>query len=135
LQLMLDWQVPHSAANGGLFRPPLRFNACDDMLGLGAQRVALPLTWAQLGDLKLCLQIDGATPLAWRLGDATRTPRQLLADVSGFMAFQPLDALLLGQLCDPATGAPPVVQAGSRVRLWCEGQPQLGEVSQTLGGA
>ncbi len=130
-QLMIDWHLPHSASSGGFYRPPLKFNAHDGLLGLGAPRVAIGGPLAELALIELVLEIDGVDVLSWRLTNTVRSPSQLLVDVTAFMTPQPLDALMLGHATGP-NGELPLARLGQHVKLHSPTHPSLGSITQTL---
>lgn len=117
--LVNDLTVPH----GSFFRPPVKFNAIDGFLGIG-ERVRARNEAGDPAVFKLQVLINGELKQTVRFSELVRPAERLLAEVAGFIEFQPGDLLLLG--CD--TGRP-LARAGDRIDIT---MPALGTLTNTL---
>lgn len=103
-----------------LFRPPVRYNCADGLLGVGS--TVLPASpEIDPREFRLEVRIDGALRQTVVFTDLVRSAPQLLADVAEFMTLRPGDLLMLG--CDvlPGSGERLTAQAGQRIELGAPG--------------
>ena len=135
--LLNDLSVPHSVAEQGFYRPPVKYKCIDGFLGVGAQ--LLPA--ADLPDphaITLEVRINGTLRQTVQLGQMRRLLPQLLADVGEFMTFQAGDVLMLGlDVCHegPEAGRRPHAVVGDVVEIHAPGVPGLGVLRHHLIGA
>lgn len=113
--LMADLSAPQTS----WFRPPVRANAIDGFLGVGATPAPLPAPDA-LAALALEVLVNGQPVQTVRLADLRRSPAQLVADIGAFMTLRTGDVLM------PGCALPrPRVRAGDRLEVRCTGLPPL----------
>lgn len=135
--LLNDLSVPHSVAEQGFYRPPVKYKCIDGFLGVGAQ--LLPA--ADLPDpnaITLEVRINGTLCQTVQLGQMRRLLPQLLADVGEFMTLQAGDVLMLGlDVCHegPGAGRRPHAVVGNVVEIHAPGVPGLGVLRHHLIGA
>lgn len=135
--LLNDLSVPHSVADQGFYRPPVKYKCIDGFLGVGAQ--LLPA--ADLPDpnaITLDVRINGVLRQTVRLAAMRRHLRALLADVHEFMTLQAGDVLMLGlDVCHdgPEAGRRPQAVVGDVVDIHAPGVPGLGSLRNNLIGA
>jgi 5-oxopent-3-ene-1,2,5-tricarboxylate decarboxylase/2-hydroxyhepta-2,4-diene-1,7-dioate isomerase len=135
--LLNDLSVPHSVAEQGFYRPPVKYKCIDGFLGVGAQllpAVDLPDPNA------LCLEvhINGVLRQTVQLGQMRRLLPQLLADVGEFMTLQAGDVLMLGlDVCHdgPEARQRPLARVGDVVEIHASGVPGLKPLRNPLIGA
>lgn len=113
--LLNDLSIPHAS----LFRPPVKFKCLDGFLGIGSDVRAVDPESVQIE-----VHVNGELRETVRFDALVRSPRQLLADVAGFMTLGEGDVLMLG--CDASR---PRARAGDRVELR---SAALGSLSNTL---
>ena len=135
--LLNDLSVPHSVAEQGFYRPPVKYKCIDGFLGIGAQ--LLPA--ADLPDpnaITLEVRINGTLCQTVQLGQMRRLLPQLSADVGEFMTLQAGDVLMLGlDVCHdgPEAGRRPQAVVGDVVDIHAPGVPGLGVLRHHLIGA
>ncbi|WP_408596856.1 fumarylacetoacetate hydrolase family protein [Limnohabitans sp.] len=135
--LLNDLSVPHSVAEQGFYRPPVKYKCIDGFLGVGAQllpAVDLPAPHA----ITLQVRINGTLRQTVQLGQMRRRLPQLLADVGEFMTLQAGDVLMLGlDICHdgPESGHRPHAVVGDVVEIDAPGVPGLGVLRHHLIGA
>jgi 5-oxopent-3-ene-1,2,5-tricarboxylate decarboxylase/2-hydroxyhepta-2,4-diene-1,7-dioate isomerase len=116
--LALDLGVPLT----GWYRPGAPARALDASLHLGAPVAASAPAAAPVFELRAW--VDDRLVQHTTTAGFVRDPARLLADVSDFMTLSSGDLLLLG-----VPHGAPLVRAGQRVRVACEG---LGEIETAL---
>jgi len=135
--LLNDLSVPHSVAEQGFYRPPVKYKCIDGFLGVGAQLLPaadLPNPNA----ITLEVRINGTLRQTVQLGQMRRLLPQLLADVGEFMTLQAGDVLMLGlDVCHegPEAGRRPHAVVGDVVEIHAPGVPGLGVLRHPLIGA
>jgi 5-oxopent-3-ene-1,2,5-tricarboxylate decarboxylase / 2-hydroxyhepta-2,4-diene-1,7-dioate isomerase len=107
IALCNDWQLAHDT----LYRPPLRFNAFDGALGVGAHAlsVADAPPWEQW---HIDIHVNQTPVGRWSAADLIHPPVQMLQRMSEFTQWVTGDMLLLG-----CTWPRPLVRAGDSVLL------------------
>ena len=103
-----------------LFRPPVRCNCADGLLGVGP--AVLPASQdVDPQDIRLEVRIDGVLRQTVAFDGLLRGAAQLLADVSEFMRLREGDLLMLG--CDVLEGSGDrlTARAGERIELSAAG--------------
>ena len=132
--LLNDVSLPHSAAQQGFYRPPVKSKCIDGFLGVG------PRLWPA-ADLPaanahgLTVRINGVLRQTVDLAQMRRHADALLADVMAFMTLQPGDVLMLGLgVCTegPEAGHRPRASAGDVIEVACTDVPGLGVLRHTL---
>jgi 5-oxopent-3-ene-1,2,5-tricarboxylate decarboxylase/2-hydroxyhepta-2,4-diene-1,7-dioate isomerase len=113
--LMNDLSIPHDS----YFRPPVKFKCLDGFLGVGT-----PVKGVAPESVTLEVAVNGQPVQTVKFDALVRAPRQLIADVNGFMTLRAGDVLLVG--CDAPR---PRAKAGDRIDIR---SPQLGAMTHTL---
>ena len=103
-----------------LFRPPVRYNCADGLLGVGPAVLPASPDIDPRG-FQLDVRIDGTLRQTVVFADLVRSAPQLLADVAEFMTLRPGDLLMLG--CDvlPDSSERLTAQAGQRIEISAPG--------------
>jgi 5-oxopent-3-ene-1,2,5-tricarboxylate decarboxylase/2-hydroxyhepta-2,4-diene-1,7-dioate isomerase len=126
--LLNDVSLPHSVAQQGFYRPPVKSKCIDGFLGIGPQVLPaadLPSPNAHA----LELRINGTVQQRLDLSQLRRHWPQLLSDVTEFMRLQAGDVLMLGlDVCTQGAhaGQRPRVRDGDVVEVHMPGVPGLG---------
>ncbi len=120
--LVNDLELPGAS----YFRPAVRTQCVDGLLGLGAHAVAPD----EAGDpalFALQVRINGDLRQTIRFDDLVRDAATLLRDVDAFMSLREGDLLLLG--CDADH---PTAHAGDHIEITLADIPVFGVLSNTL---
>lgn len=128
-RLVNDFSIPHAS----YFRPPVKYKCLDGSLGVGAQRVA-PVPMGEVATAVLQVHINGQWVQTVDFSQLIRDAVTLLRDVSGFMALQDGDLLMLGLDCLPGGGRP-LARVGDEVQITSPTHPQLGGLTNTVVAA
>lgn len=134
--LLNDLSLPHSVAEQGFYRPPVKYKNLDGFLGVGAQLVPAS-DIPEPNQLTLEVHINGVLRQTVHLNHMRRLLPQLLADVGEFMTLRPADVLMLGlDVCTegPETGHRPRARVGDAVSIHAPGVPALGTLRNNLIG-
>ncbi len=129
--LLNDVSLPHSVAQQGFYRPPVKYKNCDGFLGIGAQLVSasdVPHPHA----LHIEVRINGELRQTVALADMRRQLPQLLAEVGEFMTLQAGDVLMLGLDVCADTAQRPRVKAGDVVDIHVPELPALGTLRNSF---
>ena len=108
--LLCDFTVPHESFH----RPPVKFNAFDDSLGLPAQ--SIDTGSIDLGNLQIEAWVNGVCQHRYSSADWLCTALEQLQAVSEFIAFEAGDVLMMG--CPPDAA---LVQVGDVVETRLNG--------------
>jgi 5-oxopent-3-ene-1,2,5-tricarboxylate decarboxylase/2-hydroxyhepta-2,4-diene-1,7-dioate isomerase len=126
--LLNDVSLPHTVADQGFYRPPVKSKCIDGFLGLGPQVLpAADLPSPNTHSLEL--RINGTVQQRLDLSQMRRHWPQLLSDVTEFMTLQAGDVLMLGlDVCTEGAhaGQRPRVRHGDVVEISMPGVPGLG---------
>ena len=132
--LLNDVSVPHSVAQQGFYRPPVKYKNLDGFLGVGAHAVhadALP----NLNALQLEVRINGMLKQTVDLSAMRRNVDTLLSDVNDFMTLRDNDVVMLGLgICKEGSeaGRRPHACVGDVVEISAPKAPALGVMRHTL---
>ena len=135
--LLNDVSRPHSAAQQGFYRPPVKYKNLDGFLGVGAQAVnaeALPNPNA----LTLDVRINGVLKQTVDLSTMRRNMASLLHDVNDFMRLRENDVVMLGlSICTQGqeAGQRPRARVGDVIEISAPNAPALGVMRHTLVNA
>jgi 5-oxopent-3-ene-1,2,5-tricarboxylate decarboxylase/2-hydroxyhepta-2,4-diene-1,7-dioate isomerase len=117
--LLNDVSLPHSVAEQGFYRPPVKSKCIDGFLGIGpALLPAAGLAAPQAHHLEV--RINGEVVQHVHLAQMRRHLTALVRDVSEFMTLQPGDVLMLGlDICTEGAhaGHRPQARAGDVVEI------------------
>ena len=134
--LLNDVSLPHSIAEQGFYRPPVKYKCLDSFLGVGPQ--LLPAAdLPQPNHLTLEVRINDVMCQQVDLGRMRRPLSTLVADVGEFMTLRPADVLMLGlDVCDsgPDAGRRPRARVGDVIDIRAPSVPGLGAMQHRLVG-
>lgn len=109
--LLNDLSLPQP----NLFRPPVKYNCADGLLGIGPGVLAASAN-VDARDFRLEVRIDGELRQTVEFSGLVRDPARLIEDVSEFMTLREGDLLMLG--CDVLPdGARLGARAGQRIGI------------------
>lgn len=134
--LLNDVSLPHSIADQGFYRPPVKYKCLDGFLGVGPHLLPaadLPHPNA----LQIEVRVNGAVRQQVDLGRMRRPLPELVADVSDFMTLRPADVLMLGLdvcLSGAEAGHRPRARAGDLIEIRVPSVPGLGVMQHRLVG-
>jgi len=135
--LLNDVSVPHTVAQQGFYRPPVKYKNLDGFLGVGAQAVHADAISNPNG-LQLEVRINKVLQQTVDLSTMRRQATALMEDVNDFMTLRDNDVLMLGlDICTQGTtaGRRPLAQAGDVIEISAPQAPALGVMRHTLVNA
>jgi len=135
--LLNDVSVPHTVAQQGFYRPPVKYKNLDGFLGVGAQAVHADAISNPNG-LQLEVRINKVLQQTVDLSTMRRHATALKEDVNDFMTLRDNDVLMLGlDICTQGThaGRRPLAQAGDVIEISAPQAPALGVMRHTLVSA
>lgn len=135
--LLNDVSVPHTVAQQGFYRPPVKYKNLDGFLGVGAQAVHAEAISNPNG-LQLEVRINKVLQQTVDLSTMRRQATALMEDVNDFMTLRDNDVLMLGlDICTQGTyaGRRPLAQAGDVIEISAPQAPALGVMRHTLVSA
>ncbi len=135
--LMNDVSLPHTVANQGFYRPPVKYKNLDGFLGLGAHLVGAA-SLPNPNNLHLEVRINGVLKQTVDLSQMRRSVNALLHDMNDFMTLREDDVVMLGlDICTQGdeAGHRPHARAGDVIDISAPNAPALGVMRHTLVSA
>lgn len=135
--LLNDVSLPHTVADQGFYRPPVKYKNLDGFLGVGTHAVAASALPAP-ETLQLQVHINGVLRQTVDLAAMRRDMSALLRDVQHCMALCEDDVVMLGLgICTQGleAGRRPHARVGEVVTISAPQAPALGVLRHTLVAA
>ena len=135
--LLNDVSVPHTVAQQGFYRPPVKYKNLDGFLGVGAQAVNADAI-GNPNALHLEVRINGVLQQTVDLSAMRRHAAALIDEVNAFMTLHDNDVLMLGlDICTQGdhAGQRPLAHVGDVIEISAPQAPALGVMRHTLVSA